>query len=74
MRSIKTETGVVNSNYRGNISVVLDNPSNKRIEFSVGDRIAQVIFWKISSPVLEEVLEFKDTRQRNKVGLGSTNG
>ena len=46
MRSIKTETGVVNSNYRGNISVVLDNLSNKRIEFSVGDRIAQVIFEK----------------------------
>ena len=73
IHSIKLGAGVTDSDYRGNVCVVLHNLSDKRIEFSVGDRIAQVVFQKISSPVLEEVLEFKNTTERNEGCFDSTN-
>ena len=38
--------GVIDSDYRGNISVILNNLSLWNVEIKKGDRIAQIIFFK----------------------------
>ena len=36
--------GILDSDYRGNVRVILHNLSNNRIEINAGDLIAQVLF------------------------------
>ena len=44
--------GVIDSDYRGEIKVVLFNHSDVDFEIKKGDRIAQLICEKIKNPVL----------------------
>lgn len=46
LKSIFLEGGVVDSDYRGNISVTLTNFSSSNIDIERGDKIAQMVFWK----------------------------
>ena len=41
---------VIDSDYRGNLRVILHNFSKKRVYFNTGDRIAQILFQKKESP------------------------
>ena len=47
--------GVVDRDYRGNVGVVLFNLSKTDYEVHHGDRIAQLIIERISTPALVEV-------------------
>lgn len=47
--------GVVDRDYRGNVGVVLFNLSKTDYEVHHGDRIAQLIVERISTPALVEV-------------------
>ena len=47
--------GVIDSDYRGNIGVILFNLSHVDYEVKQGDRIAQLIIQKICTPTLKEV-------------------
>ena len=69
--NIDTMAGVIDSDYRGAISVILFN--HGRAEFAVerGDRIAQLICEKISNPTLQKCQSLSDT-VRNTHGFGST--
>lgn len=73
--SIDVLAGVIDSTYRGNIKVILFNHSSDR-EFivNVGDRVAQIIFERIYTPVLEEVddVTHLKTTSRDQGGFGST--
>ena len=73
-RSIETGVGILDSNYRGNVKVVLHNLPNKQVKFDVVDRILQVVFERVQSFILEEVSEFKDTTERNERGFDLTEG
>ena len=42
--------GVIDSDYRGEIGVVLFNFSNEDFAVNMGDKIAQLIFEKIKKP------------------------
>merc|ERR1712224_882835 len=53
--------GVVDSDYRGNVGVVLFNHLGKAFEVKKGDRIAQFIVEKICTPELVEVEELDET-------------
>ena len=48
LKSIFLEGGVVDSDYRGNISVTLTNFSSSNIDIERGDKIAQMVFEKRS--------------------------
>ena len=48
LKSIFLEGGVIDSDYRGNISVVLTNFSSSNIDIERGDKIAQMVFEKRS--------------------------
>ena len=72
IRQIKSGAGVIDSGYRGAIFVVLHNHSDKDYKINVGYRIAQIIFRKISLPMLTETLSTSDHTERRAYGFGST--
>lgn len=64
--------GVVGSDYRGNISVVLTNFSWWKIEIEKVDGIAQMIFLKKEEVDFIEFNEFDDKTFRGTKSFGST--
>ena len=53
--SIQVEARVIDSDYRGNIGVILFNHSNVDFNIRCGDRVAQMIFEKIVVPEVQEI-------------------
>lgn len=70
-QGINVGAGVIDSDYRGQVLVVLFNHSNVTFNVKVGDRIAQLIFERISTPEVEEVEQLRHT-ERGASGFGST--
>ena len=64
--------GVVDSDYRGNISVILTNFSSADYTVDVGDKIAQIMLVHPEPVSFEEVQEFSDITDRGWKGFGST--
>lgn len=63
--------GLIDSDYRGEIHLVLDNISYKSSEIEVGQRIAQGFIIPIPTVEFEEVDELSKT-DRGEGGFGST--
>jgi len=65
------KVGVVDSDYRGEVKVVLLNQSNETQTIEHGERIAQFVITPVLTPVYDEVTELDET-QRGFGGFGST--
>ena len=65
------KVGVIDSDYRGEISVVLHNHGQVDQTVAPGERIAQMIITPVLTPAYEEVDELTDT-DRGTGGFGST--
>lgn len=63
--------GVVDSDYRGEVKVLLVNMGDKPIEIKTGDRIAQMVVTMYHGDELVEVDELDDAA-RGEGGFGST--
>uniref|UniRef100_A0A6C0BN69 dUTP diphosphatase n=1 Tax=viral metagenome TaxID=1070528 RepID=A0A6C0BN69_9ZZZZ len=63
--------GIVDSDYRGEVKVILMNNSDNVWAYHCGDRIAQLIFERADCPDLQVVDQLMDT-SRGTGGLGST--
>lgn len=63
--------GTVDSDYRGEIKVMLHNTSTRPFRVQNADRIAQMVISKNYQFAVEEVNELSDT-QRGEGGFGST--
>jgi len=63
--------GVIDSDYRGEIQVLLQNLGQQHVTINPGDRIAQMVFMPVFQALLEEVAELQDT-PRGAGGFGST--
>ena len=74
LKSIMVGRGIIDSDYRGNVRMILYNFSDKRLEFNTGDCIAQILFQKNrKSPKFIEVSSFDDfSTQQSDKGFGST--
>ena len=70
-RFIDVGAGVVDSDYRGDVGVVLFNHGDQEFQVKMGDRIAQLILEKIDTPPVEEV-QGLDQTVRGSGGFGST--
>ncbi|KAF9055042.1 dUTP pyrophosphatase [Hymenopellis radicata] len=70
---IDTGAGVIDADYRGTVFVLLFNHSDKDFEVQEGDRVAQLIIEKISTPEVVEVQDLDETI-RGAGGFGSTGG
>ncbi|XLQ19794.1 MAG: dUTP diphosphatase [Candidatus Moraniibacteriota bacterium] len=68
---LKTMGGVIDSNYRGEIGVIIRNLSKKDYKINKGDKIAQMLIQRVECPIIEEVDELDET-QRGDGGFGST--
>ena len=68
---IDVGAGVVDSDYRGEIKVILFNHSAEDFAVQVGDRIAQLILERIETPQVKKVAALDDT-DRGAGGFGST--
>jgi len=67
--TIPHSVGIIDSDYRGNIKVILKNLSDDPYKINAGDRIAQLVIQKV------ELVQFTDIwndTQRGTGGFGST--
>ena len=69
--SVLNAPGIIDSDYRGEVKVVLVNHSSLRYNVKKGDRIAQILFVPVVQAQLTSVEEVTST-QRGEGGFGST--
>lgn len=65
------KVGVIDSDYRGEITVVLHNHGTAAQSIACGERIAQMVITPVLTPAYEEAEELSDTG-RGQGGFGST--
>lgn len=70
-KEIDAAIGTIDSNYRGELKVVIINDSDKKITISKGDRICQLAIRKTEHITFEEVDELSET-ERGSNGFGSS--
>lgn len=63
--------GTIDSDYRGEIGVILYNSSSEPFYYEKGDRIAQLVFAKVEQASFEEVESLEESK-RGTGGFGST--
>lgn len=73
-RGIEPMAGVIDSDYRGEVGVLLKNTSSVDVEFKKGEAIAQLILEKHGILAVVEVYDEADlgSTDRGKGGFGST--
>lgn len=69
--TVLNSPGTIDSDYRGEIKIMLYNTSEESFAISKGDRIAQLVISPIQKVELEEVEEL-DSTERGEGGFGST--
>ena len=69
--SVLNTPGTIDSDYRGEIKIILFNHGNENFLINNKDRIAQMVLTPIVKMQLEETNELPDTN-RGKGGFGST--
>ncbi len=65
------KVGVIDSDYRGPVTVVLHNHGTVSQTVTHGERIAQLVITPVLTPAYQEVSELSDTH-RGEGGFGST--
>jgi dUTP pyrophosphatase len=63
--------GTIDADYRGEISIILFNFSDRSFKIGRGDRIAQLVFAKLSKATFETVEQLSETA-RGAGGFGHT--
>lgn len=63
--------GTIDSDYRGEVKVILINHGADPVSISDGDRVAQLVFARVEQTELEEVESLERTH-RGEGGFGST--
>jgi dUTP pyrophosphatase len=63
LKGVTCHAGVIDPDYRGNITVLLHNSTDKPIKIKAGDRIAQILFQQISTPTLVTSPQLPNTDQ-----------
>ena len=69
--SVLNTPGTIDSDYRGEIKIILINLGKKPFDIKSGDRIAQIIVCPVSKAKFKEVKQLPKTT-RGKGGFGST--
>lgn len=68
---LDTMAGVIDSDYRGEVLVLIINHGEESITVQAGDRIAQLLVQRVEAPVFTKVDELPAT-SRGEGGFGST--
>lgn len=68
---LANQTAIIDSDYRGELKLLVENPAREPVNIKAGTRIAQVMIEKNIPTSFSEVKELSET-PRGKGGLGST--
>lgn len=71
--TVPNTPGTIDSDYRGELKVIMINHSDDNFPIQRGDRIAQLVLSPVTQGAWEEVNELDDT-ERGAGGFGSTGG
>lgn len=71
-KGILVHFGTVDSDYRGEVQVVMQNLNDYGVEFESEQKIAQIVFNKKTEVVLEQTEDISNDTQRGIGGFGST--
>ncbi|WP_297812703.1 dUTP diphosphatase [uncultured Helicobacter sp.] len=69
--TILNSPGTIDSDYRGEIKVIVINLGEEAFKINKGDRIAQAVFCKVKKANIKVIQELDETK-RGKGGFGST--
>lgn len=69
--TVTNSPGLIDSDYRGEVCVILQNTGTAPFAVTKGDRIAQLLFIRTANQPLEFVQELDDS-ERGEGGFGST--
>lgn len=69
---IDVGAGVIDSDYRGEIGIVLFNHSDTPFKIQKGDRVAQLIIERIENEEELKIVEDLESTERGENGFGST--
>jgi deoxyuridine 5'-triphosphate nucleotidohydrolase len=72
VRGIDVGAGVIDSDYRGPVKVLIINNSQTDFVIQVGDRIAQMVFEAYVRDVSFQLVDNLDSTERGTGGFGST--
>lgn len=70
-KGVRSLAGVIDSNYRGEWSVLLANLSTEPVSIDIGDRVAQVLFQRVEDAFFLEVDDLPDSTRGDR-GFGSS--
>lgn len=68
---IANAPGTIDSSYRGEVGIIIDNIGKETIKINKGDKVAQLLIAPTPMMIFEEIDELSDT-DRGKGGFGST--
>ena len=68
---LANQTAIIDSDYRGELKLLVENPAREPVDIKAGTRIAQVMIEKNVPTSFSEVKKLGETK-RGKGGLGST--
>lgn len=71
-KNILVHFGTVDSDYRGEIKVIMRNLNDFGVEFEAGQKIAQIVFSKKTDVELEQTEDIENNTNRGIGGFGST--
>ena len=71
-KGILVHFGTVDSDYRGEVKVVMQNLNQHGVEFEAGQKIAQIVFNEKTDVVLDQTEEIENNTQRGSGGFVST--
>lgn len=71
--TVPNTPGTIDSDYRGELKVILINHGEEPFSIARGDRVAQLVIAPVVQAAWDEVAELDDT-QRGEGGFGSTGG
>lgn len=69
--SVANAPGLIDSDFRGEVCVILTTSSTEMIEIKAGDRVAQLMIVPVMQAIFKEVKELTTT-ERGQNGFGST--
>ena len=71
-KGILVHFGTVDSDYRGEVQVVMQNLNQHGVEFEAGQKIAQIVFNEKTEVFLEQTEDISNDTKRGSGGFGST--
>lgn len=64
--------GIIDSNYRGELCVILRNTSERAVKITAGQRIAQLVVTPVAHVKIIPVSQLREDTERGENGFGST--